>query len=483
MVAQIPVEVRDRVGTLNRMGFAQPFNQMHSEILFNGRTMPLARWPNSGFLEVRSATVTDEKIELRYNGRAGAQWPYDKDAFAVGYWAKDWAEDYQPVTYYDSAAQSFNLGGAPHRYGYAIGGRFYFLNVLAELDQQGEWYLDKFTGQIFFWPPGPLNGGSVELTVTSNLIRIKTATDIILENMGFDGARSAAVTVEDGRRVWIRRCEVSNVGATGIRIEGRFNIVEDCHIHDVGATAIAVSGGDRMTLEAGGNIVKNSSIVRFGRWLRTYRPAISLSGVGNIARGNNIEDGPHAAILFWGNDHVIEQNRIRSVVKETGDAGAIYTGRDWTARGTVIKDNTIHDAVGIHGIAAGVYLDDQASGIVVTGNELKNVGTGVLVGGGVDNTIANNNYVGIGACVQLDARGMGWQRKATIDPSADLQKSLRVVPYNEEPYTKRYPTLAGILNDDPGVPKRNQIISNRCNGRQLKLPSTVLQMQRIFGNE
>ena len=45
----------------------------------------------------------------------------------------------------------------PHGlYGFRKGQRFYFLNVLEELDQPGEWFLDRKAGMLYFWPPaGP----------------------------------------------------------------------------------------------------------------------------------------------------------------------------------------------------------------------------------------------------------------------------------------------------------------------------------------
>ena len=39
-------------------------------------------------------------------------------------------------------------------YGFRKGQRFYFLNVLEELDQPGEWFLDRKAGVLYFWPPG-----------------------------------------------------------------------------------------------------------------------------------------------------------------------------------------------------------------------------------------------------------------------------------------------------------------------------------------
>ena len=71
------------------------------------------------------------------------------------------------------------------------------------------------------------------------------------------------------------------------------------------------------------------------------RPAVSLQGVGNRATCNLIDNAPHQAISFGGNEHLIEFNEIHSVCFESNDAGAIYSGRDWTMRGTVIRNNLL----------------------------------------------------------------------------------------------------------------------------------------------
>ena len=40
-------------------------------------------------------------------------------------------------------------------YSFRKGQRFYFLNLLEELDQPGEWFLDRKTGVLYFWPRPP----------------------------------------------------------------------------------------------------------------------------------------------------------------------------------------------------------------------------------------------------------------------------------------------------------------------------------------
>ncbi len=112
-------------------------------------------------------------------------------------------------------------------------------------------------------------------------------------------------------------------------------------IHDTGEYGVILAGGDRKTLEPGRNYAVNNDIYRFGRWVRTCRPAVFLYGVGNRVVHNRMHDAPHTAVLFWGNDHVLEFNEVHRVCTDTGDAGAFYIGRDWSQRGNVIRYNKL----------------------------------------------------------------------------------------------------------------------------------------------
>ncbi len=100
-------------------------------------------------------------------------------------------------------------------------------------------------------------------------------------------------------------------------------------------------------LTPAGHYAENNHIHHYARWNRMYSPAISISGVGNRAAHNLIHDAPHQAIDFGGNDHVIEFNEIHDVCYESNDAGAIYSGRNWTMRGTVIRYNFMHHLSGL----------------------------------------------------------------------------------------------------------------------------------------
>jgi hypothetical protein len=112
------------------------------------------------------------------------------------------------------------------------------------------------------------------------------------------------------------------------------------------------------------------------------------------ASHNLIHNHPHCPILFWGNDHLIEYNDIHHIALETGDVGAIYTGRDYSFRGNRIRYNYIHETGGVGMGSMGVYMDDCVSGTEVYGNVFYKVHWAMFIGGGCD-SITGNDFKGI----------------------------------------------------------------------------------------
>lgn len=421
------------------------------EVSYRNQPMTLARWPNQGFTKIATTPDGEKGFTFTVQGANLAGWKDEPDLLATGYWDNNNSDATIPIKAIDLATQRITLTEPAPPYGLKIGQPVFFQNALAELDQPGEWYLDKAKGVLYFWPPQPLHDNEVEVSMLEKLLVIDKASYIGISRITFQSARGDAVTVKGGQHVTIANSIIRNIGNRAAVISGQDNGLTDMLIEDIGEGGVVLAGGDRQTLTPANLYVQRSTIRRFARVSRTLQPGILLNGVGNRAVGNKISDAPHTAILFTGNDHLISHNDIFDVCKETGDAGAIYTGRDWTARGTVISDNHIHDIapnVAMSG-TIGVYLDDQTSGITVKGNLFERVNLAVLIGGGRDNLIEDNKFIDTATAIHLDARG-----KAAIDDPT-LRKRLAAVPYNQTPYKERYPHLANILEDDPGAPKYN----------------------------
>src|SRR6266480_4567166 len=179
-----------------------------------------------------------------------------------------------------------------------------------------------------------------------------------------------------------------------------------------------------------------------GRWSRCYVPAVGMNGVGLRASHNLIHDHPHCAILFTGNDHLIEFNDIHHIALETGDVGAIYTGRDYTFRGNRIRHNHIHETGGVGMGSMGVYMDDCVSGTEVFGNVFYKVHWAVLLGGGRDHRVKNNLFVDCDPAVRADGRGLDSTPVWRDMVDTYMRRELAAVP--SALYRERYPELKSL---------------------------------------
>jgi hypothetical protein len=483
-------------GQLRSRGFGRPISPAHLELFFAGQPMTLARWPNEGEWQKiagfpESSCRGDDhggKIgELAggffYAGDQPRRWQNFNDVWVHGYWAWDWANSYERVEAV-ALEQRLIKTASPHGlYGFRQGQRFYFLNVLEELDQPGEWFLDRNSGKLYFWPPQPIESGEVLVSVLETpLVSLTDVSHLTLRGLVLEGTRGHAVTIRGGESDRIAGCLIRNVGNYGVWIEGgqRHGVI-GCDIANTGDGGVHLSGGDRQTLTPGGHFVENCHFQKQGRWSKCYVPAVLLSGVGHRVAHNLIHDHPHCAILFSGNDHRIEFNDIHHIALETGDVGAIYTGRDWTFRGNQIRHNFIHHTGGVGMGSMGVYMDDCVSGTEVFGNVFYKVHWAMFIGGGRDHRVENNLFVDCDPAVRMDGRGLDkspvW--RGMVDDTMRRQ-------FTEAPltlYRERYPAMKALdrYYGSPGgpaiagpaftgvPPEGNLVARNVCVGKWLEV--------------
>jgi hypothetical protein len=123
------------------------------ELFFNDRPMPLARWPNDGFVTIAAVPDGPKGERFVYEGDRPKRWSRADDIWVHGYFNRNWCDTYENVAAIDIDKREVTTR-EPHDYrGYKAGQRIHFLNLLEELDEPGEWYLDRKTGMLYFWPP------------------------------------------------------------------------------------------------------------------------------------------------------------------------------------------------------------------------------------------------------------------------------------------------------------------------------------------
>lgn len=479
LVCDLKAQGLTEYGALESYGFGRRPDKAPIELFVGGRQMTLARYPNKGWIKlekvqdrgsVHGSNVPGEPELLEKPERGAifdgpgkdrlARWKTADDLWLFGYWWWDWADQAVKVDRIDYDAGTIKTV-QPHEYGYRAGGRYYAFNLLEELDQPGEWYLDRAAGRLYLWPTAPLDGQSVELSLlTTPMVALNGASHVRLEGLAFETMRGQAISVTDGEGVWLAGDRMARTGRNAVTVSGgKDHRVVACDIVDTNG-GVHVSGGDRRSLTPAGHMVENCSFDNYARIMRTYNGAIHIDGVGIRAAHNLVRNAPHAGIFFGGNDHVIEFNEFYDICQETSDCGVIYAGRTWFSRGNVIRGNFIHDIRGIGGVGAfGIYLDDCFSSAEVTDNVLANMDDGAfLIGGGRDNIITNNLCYRTGP-LMLDDRGLGWGARG-CKPGQQLWDTLVALPYKQPPWSTKYPKLPGMLDDEPATPKGNVVERN-----------------------
>ena len=465
-VLQLSLKARGitALGNLQPRGFCVGIKNSPLELFFDGEAMQLARWPNTGWATVAGTPAGKSGGQVSYSGDRPKRWTKAGDAWVHGFWYYNWADSYHRIKAIDSTKRVLTLDGPQHCYGYLAGQRYYALNLLEELDQPGEYYVDRSAGVLYFWPPKPLSGGGqVQVSMIATLVSLDGASHVTLAGLILEAARGTGVTIKGGVGNLVAGCTLRNMGGRAVSISGGSgHQVLSCDIHHTGEGGVSLNGGDRKTLQPGKHTARNNHIWSYNRWGWTYRAALQLSGVGQRLEHNKIHDGTHNAIQLSGNDHQIEFNEVHHVCTQTGDVGAFYMGRDWTMRGTVLRHNYFHHiSSNLKGGARVIYFDDGASGQTVYGNIFYKVTDAIFIGGGRDNLVQNNLLVEASPSIRVDARGLTWAA-SNVQPGGSwkMHAKLKAVAHDKPPYSTAYPKLATITQNSPATPLGNQLLQN-----------------------
>jgi parallel beta-helix repeat protein len=433
------------------------------QLFADGKRQVLARFPNfsplnpigGGFLYVGNSTGEESKQAFKYQDESIHEWSNPQDAEVVIYPGPNYWNNILPVRKIDGNDHLITLSSNAS---YAIkpGNRYYYQNILEELDSPGEWYFDRRKKVLYFWPPNEASLQSVSFPILESIVEIKgseesgSPTDIRFEGFTLEGCNGSAVVVNGAKRTAIARCTIFNAGGKGIEVQdGSENSIVGNDVYEVGGTGIYISGGDRKSLTPASHRIDNNYIHDIGI-LRKISSGIDCRGVGNIVSHNLIHSTPRIGISFDGNDHLIEYNHVHHVNQETQDSGIIYScARDWTKQGNVVQFNYVHDSGGYGWNKAegawrspfytwGIYLDDWSSGTKVYGNIVADtVNGGIFIHGGRDN-IVENNVIIEGGSAQMVYSGI---------PISPEKRSVLYRKIQEMGYTK-YSLLSAIKDTE-----------------------------------
>lgn len=496
--------------------------EAQAELSLNGEVQKLAGWPNGEYTGLIKPTDSNEYGKRTKSGIANgcsfkvnydrpSQWSKPEQAWLSGTIGPNYEFDYYPVSRFDSEEKRVYLSrGALEKY--YTEPYYRFENVPEELDEPGEYYIDRQSGMLYFYPPKDAPKDSV-LTITmstptldvsrkapNSMFRIENSKNIVFENLIFKGGRGSAITGKNNSNIKFINCEINSFGENGIRFDASTDItISDCKIHDVGQDGILfVSCGNYQTLSPSNIVVSNNDIYNFARLERSYKTGIDFGYrcVGATAANNHIHNGPHAGMIFYGVNNDIYGNEFDNLVTEFSDMDALYCNNSnypWE-RGNKIHNNYFHDIGkssmnGRHQInVRAIRTDNRGCGLNIYENLFYNIGDGgngngnngigAITAEGTRNRIFNNLFVDCNEAYfntlqykEIETADDGTLYPDTIINSsgvevantingakvADLKKRME----NYLPvYGKQFPELYNYFYEHPNMSKTNEFKNN-----------------------
>ncbi|MCX6309923.1 MAG: right-handed parallel beta-helix repeat-containing protein [Bacteroidia bacterium] len=487
------------LGEIKCIGFGRNAGIAPPQLFHNGGRMTLARYPNAGdpnLLKNRTTVIPikkiankglhkvelplDESVKSTSTGTGGSffytdsrieKWTSAKDVWLDGIFSRDWSWSLNKVSKIDTEYKTITLG-FDEKYDLTAEHSFFFAcNLLEEIDVPGEYFMDRTSGKLYFYPPTDFSIKTSQLELSNNpqdFIVLKKVNNVLFENVSFEFGRLRAASIIDCKNVVFRKCEFRNFGISALFVKGVNNRIENCSIHSIGGTAITLDGGNFETLEKANNTVKDCEIYDWAYYNRVYTPAIALSGVGNNVIGNKMYDAPHGAITISGNDHKIEHNEISNVLLEFADFGAIYAflGKNQLMRGDTIRGNYFHDIGALGDRVYAVYADEATVGWTIDNNLFYKIGNkGSRIAAVYGNTctytkVTNNLFLDCNETFDLSFHFSTWGKKRLDYFTKEWLKQYGEKAVFPPVYVAHYPELKSFMNDERVFVNTNSFIGN-----------------------
>lgn len=394
-------------------------------LFVNGRRAVRARTPNeddeSAYWPLKAAELSQDLKRYTLTLASGLLKSWQNASDVEVLMAGNWAVNRKRVQTIDAKAGVVVLA-PPHPpvppWNRPGPGRWcYFENAREMLDRPGEWYLDRQTGLLSYWPlPGEdMTRAEVVAPLLSRLVEVTGTPDRPVRNLHFKGISFQYtdwplpaggyfgvqachyVTAGESRERWhripaairfdyaegssVEDGAIAHLGGGGIELVSscRDNLIQGNHIFDVSGNGVMLGGPKTEAEVPKNNRVSNNHVHACGV---EYHGAVGIwvgFTEGSVISHNLVHDLPYTGISVgwqWNPEpspckrNVIEYNHIYNVMNRLCDGGGIYTLG--LQPGTTIRGNHIHDVHRSRFAQGapnnGMFIDQGSKGYLFEGN-------------------------------------------------------------------------------------------------------------------
>ena len=351
-------------------------------VVANNQQQVIGRYPNSN---------TNNKGWLNITGVSGStqisstQLPSSPDwtGGEVVIRQVRWVIDRSTITSQSGSTLNFKASSG---YAPALNYGFFIQNHTGTLDQQGEWFFDKTRNklQMYFGANNP-TAYSVKGSVTATLLSISSQSYINVSNMIFTGANANAISLSNANYVTINNCDITFSGGNAVIAQNSaYLTLTNSNVNNTNNNALYLKQNCPNAIIRG-NLVKNTAIIPgMGQSDADTYQAVIVRGDNDLVEYNEIDSSGFNPLQFRGDYATIKNNFINYFDYVKDDGAGIYNGLG-SMDNTVYHSGLIIGNIILNGVgamagtkdslmpqSAGIYLDDNANHLTVTGNTIAN---------------------------------------------------------------------------------------------------------------
>src|SRR5690554_108712 len=372
-------------------------------VLVDGVLQEMGRFPNSdseneGYLIFEETdgknSITDHQLPMSPDW-SGGELVIRKSHFTIDRHLIESQEE--NTLYLSQVAGTYN---PVKNFGYFI------QNHPETLDRAGEWYYDQQNKKLFIFVGQGPRIPRVQVSSIENLVTNATGVgNVVFDNLHFKGANGTSIQLKGGRNVTVRQCVIEQSGENAFTASDvpKITLQENNISYSLNnGIDLRNNTSDAAIID---NVIECTNIWKgMGKSGVGNGLAIQTSSDNNLIERNKILKTGYIGIRFSGHHTKVNNNYIdefclirddgAGIYTWTGPANTNYVGREVTGNvvvnGRGAKTGTPSAKIE-QAPVEGIYLDDNASGVLVSGNTVAHVeGKGIFIHNARNITIENN---------------------------------------------------------------------------------------------
>ncbi|ELP85907.1 hypothetical protein EIN_134710 [Entamoeba invadens IP1] len=383
---------------------------------------------------------TNDKSKFYYADDRVSTWASNSEVYFKGYWNSLYGEysvkgkvvTSDRTIVFNKTLDSLNTGMP-----------YYAYNLIEELDEAGEYYIDRSENKLYIYLPP--NSTDVWITQSTDpIFNIGGIKGLTIENLIMSHTLNDIVDMSSVSNVVLRNNVLRHAGLKAIYSNGLNIKFDNNEMYDTGDTIIYMLCGDYKKLENGGCEVTNNVFSLSSQIKNTV--AIQSTGMNVKISHNKFFNIPYSGIYMIGDEYMVSYNELENFCSSSNYCSGIFSGGHWEYRGMIIKYNYLHHALGFSYSNSGlnaIGLDDNLSGATVYGNAIVSVANrGISHSSGRENNIANNFVYNCTNGFYGDGKGPSAYK--TTGSSYNLLGIMDEAGIDRfsSPWKDKYPTLA-----------------------------------------